>query len=247
MTTYQHDTIVPFKDSTDSKKEQVEKMFDKIAFRYDFLNHFLSAGIDVGWRKKAIEQLKPLDPKSVLDVATGTGDMAILTNKLLTPEKIIGIDISEGMLEIGKQKIAKLGLQQRIELLKGDSETILFDNNSFDAVTVAFGVRNFQDLELGLTEIKRVLKPGGKLVVLEFTKPKLPVIKNFYNFYLNLIAPTIGSVISKNKDAYRYLNDSVQKFPEGKDFVQILNKLGYKNASCKTLSLGISSIYCGEK
>lgn len=222
-------------------------MFDKIAFRYDFLNHFLSAGIDVGWRKKAIEQLKPLDPKSVLDVATGTGDMAILTNKLLTPEKIIGIDISEGMLEIGKQKIAKLGLQQRIELLKGDSETILFDNNSFDAVTVAFGVRNFQDLELGLTEIKRVLKPGGKLVVLEFTKPKLPVIKNFYNFYLNLIAPTIGSVISKNKDAYRYLNDSVQKFPEGKDFVQILNKLGYKNASCKTLSLGISSIYCGEK
>jgi demethylmenaquinone methyltransferase/2-methoxy-6-polyprenyl-1,4-benzoquinol methylase len=247
MTTYQHDTIVPFKDSTDSKKEQVEKMFDKIAFRYDFLNHFLSAGIDVGWRKKAIEQLKPLDPKSVLDVATGTGDMAILTNKLLTPEKIIGIDISEGMLEIGKKKIAKLGLQQRIELLKGDSETILFDNNSFDAVTVAFGVRNFQDLELGLTEIKRVLKPGGKLVVLEFTKPKLPVIKNFYNFYLNLIAPTIGSVISKNKDAYRYLNDSVQKFPEGKDFVQILNKLGYKNASCKTLSLGISSIYCGEK
>ncbi len=247
MTTYQHDTIVPFKDSTDSKKKQVEKMFDKIAFRYDFLNRFLSAGIDVGWRKKAINQLKSLDPKSVLDVATGTGDMAILANKLLTADKIIGIDISEGMLEIGKKKIKKLGLQQRVELVKGDSETILFDNNSFDAVTVAFGVRNFQDLELGLTEIKRVLKPGGKLVVLEFTKPKLPVIKNFYNFYLNLIAPKIGSVISKDKNAYQYLNDSVQKFPEGKGFVQILNKLGYKNASCKTLSLGISSIYCGEK
>ena len=247
MTTYQHDTIVPFKDSTDSKKKQVEKMFDKIAFRYDFLNHFLSAGIDVGWRKKAIKQLRSLNPKSILDVATGTGDMAILANKLLTADKIIGIDISEGMLEIGKKKIEKLGLQQRIELLKGDSETILFDNNSFDAVSVAFGVRNFQDLELGLSEIKRVLKPGGKLVVLEFTKPKLPVIKNFYNFYLNLIAPTIGRVISKNKNAYQYLNDSVQKFPEGKDFVQILNKLGYKNASCKTLSLGISSIYCGEK
>ncbi len=247
MTTYQHDTVVPFKDSTDSKKKQVEKMFDKIAFRYDFLNHFLSAGIDVGWRKKAIKQLKSLYPKSVLDVATGTGDMAILANKFLNAEKIIGIDISEGMLEIGKKKIEKLGLQHRVELLKGDSETILFDNNSFDAVTVAFGVRNFQDLELGLTEIKRVLKPGGKLVVLEFTKPKLPVIKNFYNFYLNLIAPTIGRVISKNKNAYQYLNDSVQKFPEGKDFVQILNKLGYKNASCKTLSLGISSIYCGEK
>ena len=247
MTTYQHDTIVPFKDSTDSKKKQVEKMFDKIAFRYDFLNHFLSAGIDVGWRKKAIKQLRSLNPKSILDVATGTGDMAILANKLLTADKIIGIDISEGMLEIGKKKIEKLGLQQRIALLKGDSETILFDNNSFDAVSVAFGVRNFQDLELGLSEIKRVLKPDGKLVVLEFTKPKLPVIKNFYNLYLNLIAPTIGWVISKNKNAYQYLNDSVQKFPEGKDFVQILNKLGYKNASCKTLSLGISSIYCGEK
>ena len=247
MATYQHDAIVPFKDSTESKKKQVEKMFDKIAFRYDFLNHFLSAGIDVGWRKKAIKKLRTLDPKSVLDVATGTADMAILANKLLNAEKIIGIDISDGMLEIGKKKIEKLGLQQRIELLKGDSETIIFDNNSFDAVTVAFGVRNFQDLELGLNEIKRVLKPGGKLIVLECTKPKLPVIKNFYNLYLNLIAPLIGRVISKNKNAYQYLNESVQKFPEGNDFVQILNKLGYKNASCKTLSLGISSIYCGEK
>ena len=247
MTTYQHDTIVPFKDSTDSKKKQVEKMFDNIAFRYDFLNHFLSAGIDVGWRKKTIKQLRSLNPKSILDVATGTGDMAILANKLLTAEKITGIDISEGMLEIGKKKIEKLGLQHRIELLKGDSETIIFDDNSFDAVTVAFGVRNFQDLELGLSEIKRVLKPGGKLVVLECTKPKLPVIKNFYNLYLNVIAPWIGRVISKNKNAYQYLNESVQKFPEGNDFVQILNKLGYKNASCKTLSLGISSIYCGEK
>jgi demethylmenaquinone methyltransferase/2-methoxy-6-polyprenyl-1,4-benzoquinol methylase len=247
MTTYQHDTIVPFKDSAESKKKQVEKMFDKIAFRYDFLNHFLSAGIDVGWRKKAIKQLRSLDPKSILDVATGTGDMAILSYRLLNAEKIIGIDISDGMLEIGKKKIEKLGLQQRIELLKGDSETIIFNSNSFDAVTVAFGVRNFQNLELGLSEIKRVLKPGGKLIVLECTKPKLPVIKNFYNLYLNVIAPWIGRVISKNKNAYQYLNESVQKFPEGKDFVQILNKLGYKNASCKTLSLGISSIYCGEK
>jgi demethylmenaquinone methyltransferase/2-methoxy-6-polyprenyl-1,4-benzoquinol methylase len=247
MTTYQHDTIVPFKDSAESKKKQVEKMFDKIAFRYDFLNHFLSAGIDVGWRKKAIKQLRSLDPKSILDVATGTGDMAILSYRLLNAEKIIGIDISDGMLEIGKKKIEKLGLLQRIELLKGDSETIIFNSNSFDAVTVAFGVRNFQNLELGLSEIKRVLKPGGKLIVLECTKPKLPVIKNFYNLYLNVIAPWIGRVISKNKNAYQYLNESVQKFPEGKDFVQILNKLGYKNASCKTLSLGISSIYCGEK
>ncbi|HUS00233.1 MAG TPA: bifunctional demethylmenaquinone methyltransferase/2-methoxy-6-polyprenyl-1,4-benzoquinol methylase UbiE [Chitinophagaceae bacterium] len=247
MTTYQHDTVVPFKDSEESKKQQVEKMFDRIAYRYDFLNHFLSAGIDIGWRKKAIKQLRPLDPKSILDVATGTADMAILASKLLKVDKIVGIDISEGMLDIGKKKIERLGLQQRIELLKGDSETIIFNSNSFDAVTVAFGVRNFQDLELGLSEIKRVLKPRGKLIVLECTKPKLPVIKNFYNLYLNLIAPWIGRVISKNKNAYQYLNESVQKFPEGNDFVQILNKLGYKNASCKTLSLGISSIYSGEK
>ena len=247
MTTYQHDTVVPFKDSEESKKQQVEKMFDRIAHRYDFLNHFLSAGIDIGWRKKAIKQLRALDPKSVLDVATGTADMAILASKLLKADKIVGIDISEGMLEIGKKKIERLGLQQRIELLKGDSETIIFNSNSFDAVTVAFGVRNFQDLELGLSEIKRVLKPGGKLIVLECTKPKLPVIKNFYNLYLNLIAPWIGRVVSKNENAYQYLNESVQKFPEGNDFVQILNKLGYKNASCKTLSLGISSIYSGEK
>ncbi|HUS01473.1 MAG TPA: bifunctional demethylmenaquinone methyltransferase/2-methoxy-6-polyprenyl-1,4-benzoquinol methylase UbiE [Chitinophagaceae bacterium] len=247
MTTYQHDTIVPFKDSGESKKKKVEKMFDKIAFRYDFLNHFLSAGIDIGWRKKAIRQLRSLNPKLVLDVATGTADMAILASKLLKAERIVGIDISEGMLEIGKKKVEKIGLQHRIELLKGDSETIFFDDNTFEAVTVAFGVRNFQDLELGLSEIKRVLKPGGKLIVLECTKPKLPVIKNFYNLYLKVIAPFVGRVVSKNKNAYQYLNESVQKFPEGNDFVEILKKLGYKNASCKTLSLGISSIYSGEK
>ncbi len=247
MTTYQHDVIVPFKDSAESKKKQVEKMFDKIAFRYDFLNHFLSAGIDVGWRKKTIRQLKSLDPKKILDVATGTGDMAILSCKILKPEKVVGIDISEGMLDIGKKKIERLGLKDKVELLNGDSETILFNSNSFDAVTVAFGVRNFEDLELGLSEIKRVLKPGGKLAILECSKPKTPIIKNFYHLYLNVITPFIGRLISKNKSAYQYLNESVQKFPEGEDFVQILNKLGYKNASCKTLSLGISSIYCGEK
>lgn len=247
MTTYQHDTIVPFKNSAESKKKQVEKMFDTIAFRYDFLNHFLSAGIDVGWRKKAINQLKPIKPQTILDVATGTGDMAILASKILSPKKITGIDISEGMLAIGKEKIKKLKLEQNIELLKGDSETILFNDNSFDAVTVAFGVRNFQDLELGLNEIKRVLKPGGMLVVLECTKPKMPVVRSFHHLYLNVITPWVGKLISKNKGAYQYLNESVQKFPEGKDFLQILNKLGYKNASCKTLSLGISSIYCGRK
>ncbi len=247
MPTYQHDTIVPFKESAGSKKKQVEEMFDKIAFRYDFLNHFLSAGIDVSWRKKAVKQLKELNPKVVLDVATGTGYVAILTCKMLKTEKIIGIDISDGMLEIGKKKIKTLGLQNNIQLLKGDSETISFEDNTFDAVTVAFGVRNFENLEKGLQEILRVLRPGGKLVILEFSRPALPVIKNIYNFYLNVIAPKVGTIISKNKNAYKYLNESVQKFPERKFFINILNKLGYRNTLYKTLSLGICCIYCGEK
>jgi demethylmenaquinone methyltransferase/2-methoxy-6-polyprenyl-1,4-benzoquinol methylase len=173
--------------------------------------------------------------------------VAILTYKILKPEIIIGIDISEGMLAIGKKKIARLGLQKHIELLKGDSETIIFEDNSFDAVTVAFGVRNFENLEKGLNEIKRILRPNGKLVILEFTKPTLPIIKNLYNFYLNIVPPLLGKLISKNKNAYQYLNDSVQKFPEREVFVNILKEIGYKNATCKTLSLGICSIYCGEK
>ena len=247
MSTYRHDTVVPFKDSTKGKKQQVAEMFDKIAHRYDFLNHFLSAGIDIGWRKKAIRMLIPLKPGLILDVATGTGDVAILAHRILKPVKIIGIDISEGMLAIGGDKVAKLGLQQSIELVKGDSETINYPDNTFDGVTVAFGVRNFEHLELGLSEIRRVLTPGGKLVILEFSKPKLPLIKQFYKFYLKIVAPGIGKLISKDKNAYNYLNDSVQMFPEGDNFVTILKKLGYKNASCKSLSLGIASIYCGEK
>lgn len=222
-------------------------MFDKIAFRYDFLNHFLSAGIDKGWRRKAIKQLLPLHPKEILDVATGTGDFAIMSSKILNPEAITGIDISEGMLEIGRGKIKKLQLQDKIRLLNGDSEAIFYDDNSFDAVTVAFGVRNFEDLEKGLSEIKRVLKPGGRLVVLECSRPSLPVIKNLYDFYMKFITPGVGKLISKNNEAYQYLNNSVQHFPEKKTFIHILNQLGYRNAFYKTLSLGICTIYCGEK
>ena len=247
MNTYSHDTVVPFRDSTESKKEQVQSMFDKIAFRYDFLNHFLSAGIDVGWRKKAIRQLVSLHPKNILDVATGTGDFALTSYKILKPQKITGIDISEGMLEIGRKKIEKYGLQSYIELLNGDSEAIFFKDNSFDAVTVAFGVRNFENLEKGLSEIYRVLKPGGKLVILECSKPSLPVIKNMYNFYMKFVAPKLGKLISKNNDAYQYLNNSVQQFPEKKTFIHILNQSGYRHSFYKTLSLGICTIYCGEK
>lgn len=247
MSQFAHDTIVPFKNSELSKKQQVAVMFDKIAFRYDFLNRFLSAGIDVSWRKKAIKQLKELQPEYILDVATGTGDVAILAERMLHPKKITGIDISEGMLDIGRKKIHRSGLESKIELLQGDSENISFPDNSFDAITVAFGVRNFQNLETGLQEMLRVLKPGGKLVVLEFSRPKHFIFKGLYNVYMKVIAPFFGKFIAKNKDAYQYLNDSVQKFPEGQQFINILKKTGYSSPYYKTLTLGICSIYCAGK
>ncbi|MEP7164695.1 MAG: bifunctional demethylmenaquinone methyltransferase/2-methoxy-6-polyprenyl-1,4-benzoquinol methylase UbiE [Ferruginibacter sp.] len=247
MTDFAHDSVVPYKDSELSKKQQVAGMFDDIACRYDFLNRFLSGGIDIKWRKKAIGQLTELKPKRILDVATGTGDVAIMASRLLNPEKIIGIDISNGMLEIGRKKTAKLGLQSTIELLNGDSEAINFNDNSFDAVTVAFGVRNFQHLETSLNEIKRVLKPGGKLVVLEFSKPKMPFVRSMYNFYMKVVTPNMGKLFSKNRDAYQYLDESIKKFPEGNKFTDILDNLGYKKTYNKPLSLGICSIYCGEK
>jgi demethylmenaquinone methyltransferase/2-methoxy-6-polyprenyl-1,4-benzoquinol methylase len=247
MEKYAHDGVVPQKDSSLSKKEQVADMFDNIAFRYDFLNRFLSAGIDITWRKKAIKQLTSLKPKKVLDVATGTADVALMTYDILKPTNIIGIDISEGMLDLGRQKIAAKGLQNVIQLYKGDSENISFEDNSFDAITVAFGVRNFQNLLKGLQEMKRVLQPGGKLVVLEFSKPKNVVFKQFYNLYMNVIAPSFGKLFAKNKDAYQYLNDSVQAFPEGQTFLNIMHEAGFTQTYLKSLSLGICTIYCGVK
>ena len=247
MTDFAHDSVVPYKNTDQSKKEQVATMFNDIAGKYDFLNRFLSAGTDIGWRKKALKQLESIDAKKLLDVATGTADVAIMAAKQLKLKKIIGIDISDGMLDVGRQKIVKANLQNTIELLNGDSEAINFPDNTFDAVTVAFGVRNFEDLEKGLSEIKRVLKPTGKLVVLEFSKPILPGVKTKYNLYMKIITPTVGKMISKNKVAYAYLDESIQKFPEGKNFITILNNIGYTNTYSKKLSLGICSIYCGTK
>lgn len=247
MTEYAHDNVVPIKDSSLAKKQQVAEMFNDIAFRYDFLNRFLSAGIDIVWRKKAIKELSDLQPKYILDVATGTADVAIMASGILNPEKITGIDISDGMLDIGRKKIQKLGLQNTIELLNGDCETIKFKNDSFDAVTVAFGVRNFENLEKGLSEIKRVLKPGGKLVILEFSKPKAAIVKSMYMLYMKMITPNVGKLISKNRTAYQYLDESINKFPQGKNFTAILDNLGYRNTYFKSLSLGICSIYCGQK
>lgn len=247
MQEYQHDSIVPFKDSDAPKKQQVAEMFNKIAFRYDFLNRFLSGGIDRRWRKKAIRELSVVKPESILDVATGTADMPILMMTLLKPVHITGIDISEGMLELGRKKIIRSGMEKTVTLQTGDGESIHFPENSFDAVTVAFGVRNFQNLGSGLSEMLRVLKPGGKLIILEFSKPVKGLFLPFYQIYLRIIAPRIGKAISGNAHAYQYLNDSVNAFPEGEAFIEILRKTGYRNAYHKKLSQGICAIYCGTK
>ncbi|RXK81170.1 bifunctional demethylmenaquinone methyltransferase/2-methoxy-6-polyprenyl-1,4-benzoquinol methylase UbiE [Filimonas effusa] len=247
MAKYAHDHIVPYQNSEEEKKQQVASMFDSIAGRYDFMNRFLSGGIDVTWRKKAIAQLAPLKPKNILDVATGTGDVAIMTWHQLHPDKITGIDISEGMLEHGRQKIEKLGLTNGITLHKGDSETISYPDNTFDAITVAFGVRNFQNLEKGLKEMYRVLKPGGKLVILEFSRPKQPLFKGVYNIYMNFIAPGIGKLLARNKDAYQYLNNSMQAFPEREQLIRIMNEAGYSTTHYKALTMGICCYYCGSK
>ena len=242
-----HDNITPFNDPDRSKKEQVAEMFDRVASRYDMMNRVLSAGIDIKWRKNAILQLKNDKPKQILDVATGTCDMAIISYKLLRPEKITGIDISGEMLKVGRKKIEKEGLTSVIELQTGDSETINFADNSFDAVTVAFGVRNFENLESGLKEMLRVLKPGGKLIVLEFSRPRTKIFRSLYNLYMSIVAPEVARWISRNKKAYQYLNQSANLFPERQDFVDILNRTGYSNTSFKPLSAGICCIYIGEK
>jgi demethylmenaquinone methyltransferase / 2-methoxy-6-polyprenyl-1,4-benzoquinol methylase len=246
MSKYSHDTVVPLKNSELTKKEQVAGMFDNIAFRYDFMNRFLSGGTDIIWRKKLINQLKEVNPQHILDVATGTGDVAIMTLQALKPEKITGIDISGGMLEIGRKKIAKLLLNNKIELLQGDSEAINSPDHSFDAVTVAFGVRNFENLEKGLSEIHRVLRPGGKLAVLEFSKPA-GWFRWVYNIYMDLVATRLGKWLCRNREAYQYLHSSVKAFPEGKTFLHILEQVGFKETSLKRLSLGICTIYCGKK
>jgi demethylmenaquinone methyltransferase/2-methoxy-6-polyprenyl-1,4-benzoquinol methylase len=241
-----HDHIIPYKESEKSKKEQVAEMFDRIAGRYDFMNRFLSARTDVGWRKKAIRNLKKDNPATILDIATGTGDMALLAARLLSPKQIIGIDISTQMLEIGRKKVEKEGLNSIIQLHTGDSETINYRESTFDAGMVAFGVRNFENLEKGLAEIKRVLKPGGQVVILEFSKPKQP-IRNFYNLYMRIVAPQMAWWFKQNKEAYSYLCESANAFPDRQDFINILNRVGFSDTRYQSLSLGICCIYTGRK
>ncbi|MBV9988681.1 MAG: bifunctional demethylmenaquinone methyltransferase/2-methoxy-6-polyprenyl-1,4-benzoquinol methylase UbiE [Chitinophagaceae bacterium] len=247
MARFAHDSVVPDGSSRQQKKEQVAEMFNSIASRYDFMNRFLTAGVDLRWRRKTILQLQDIHPQLVLDVATGTADIAILTHQLLHPQKITGIDISEGMLELGRKKLEQLGLSSQIELQQGDSEQLAFPANSFDAITVAFGVRNFQDLEKGLQEMLRVLRPGGRLAILEFSRPPNPIFRALCNFYTNVITPFIGRLFANNRKAYQYLNDSVQAFPEGPAFTRILADTGFSNTRFRRLSLGICTIYTGDK
>ena len=238
--------VTPYHEKNSGKKQQVEKMFNNIASRYDLMNTVLSAGIHKRWRKKAIDILVPAQPKFILDLATGTGDLAIEAMRL-HPEKIIAADISEGMMEVGKEKIKKLKLEHKIFFQKGDSENLPFGENTFDAITVGFGVRNFEDLEKGLRNMYKVLKPGGKAVILEFSKVKKFPLKQFYNFYFRFITPLIGRMFTKDKAAYTYLPESVGAFPDGKDFLEILLKVGFKDVQAKLLNAGIATIYTGLK
>lgn len=240
-------TVLPYNIEDKTKKEQVADMFNNISPKYDFLNRFLSLGIDILWRKAALDFLKQDKPQKILDIATGTADFALEAHKQFPKAQIIGVDISVGMLEKGKEKVKNKNLEDKIQLQLGDSERLLFEDNTFDAIIVAFGVRNFENLEKGLSDMLRVLKPKGKVVILEFSKPRQTPIKQLYNFYFKNILPSIGKMVSKDARAYTYLPESVQVFPEGKDFTGILEKIGFKNVSCKPLSFGISSVYVGQK
>jgi demethylmenaquinone methyltransferase/2-methoxy-6-polyprenyl-1,4-benzoquinol methylase len=238
--------VTPYKDSEHQKKQQVEQMFDNIAPKYDFLNHFLSLGIDKLWRKKAIRILSDYPSDYLLDVATGTGDFAIAASKL-KPKKIIGFDISEQMISVGRTKVNRLGLDQMIEFKKGDSEAMPFENEQFNAITVAFGVRNFENLESGLKEFHRVLKPAGVAIILEFSKPKYFPMKQFYLFYFFKILPFIGRMVSKDSSAYSYLPESVMAFPDDQKFLDILQKIGFSKTDQKRLTFGIATIYVAQK
>lgn len=239
--------ITPYEQSEVGKKQQVATMFNNISGKYDFLNHFLSFGIDKIWRRKAISSLKDLKPETILDVATGTGDFALESIKILKPKKITGIDISEGMLAKAKEKIDEQQLGNLVEVKVGDCENLEFEDEAFDAVTVAFGVRNFENLDQGLLNICRVLRPGGQAVVLEFSNPKRFPIKQLYSFYSKNIMPAIGKLFSKDHRAYSYLPESITQFPDGDKFLIRLKKAGFGTAISRPQTFGICTIYVATK
>jgi demethylmenaquinone methyltransferase/2-methoxy-6-polyprenyl-1,4-benzoquinol methylase len=231
---------------TAGKKERVRQMFDGIAGRYDFLNRCLSAGVDRRWRRRAIAQLRTLQPKRILDMATGTGELAIEALRL-DPEQVVGIDLSGPMLEVGRKKLKARGLEGRIELKKGDSEGTDMEAGAFDAVTVAFGVRNFEDLDAGLSEMYRLLRPGGMAVVLEFSQPAKFPVKQLYGFYFHNILPFFGGIVSRDRAAYSYLPQSVSLFPYGESFLDRMRMAGFRDTKHLPLSFGIAAIYTGTK
>ena len=239
-------SVKPYNDEGESKKSEVRTMFNTIAPRYDFLNHFLSLGIDKLWRKRAIKTLKDIAPKHIIDVATGTGDFAIKAHQMLGCN-VTGTDLSVGMLEVAKQKVADLGLAEKIDLAEADSEQLPFEDNTFDAVTVAFGVRNYENLDKGLAEMARVIKPGGRMVILEFSKPQTFPFKQIYMFYFKHILPHLGGFVSHDKKAYEYLPQSVLAFPDGEEFESHMKQVGIEPKERKSQTFGIATIYVGEK
>lgn len=238
--------VKPYQHSEKSRKAQITEMFDTIAPRYDFLNHFLSMGIDILWRKKAIRMLGLRQPERILDIATGTGDFAIEAMSL-KPKEVIGLDISPGMLEVGKIKIRKKNLQNTIRMELGESENLPYPDNFADGITVGFGARNFENLEKGLEEIRRVLKPGGKAVILEPSFPRSFPLKQLFRFYFQYILPLLGRLVSKDNHAYKYLPESVAAFPEGEDFLSICRRAGFSRVAWHPLTFGICALYLLEK
>lgn len=238
--------IKPDQSSEKSKRVQVEEMFNDIAPKYDFLNRFLSLGIDKGWRRKAINSLKPYSPKTILDLATGTGDLAIEALRL-NPQKIVGADIAQKMLDVGIVKAKKRGVSETIDFIQADSAALPFEDNSFDAITIAFGVRNFEYLDKGLAEMCRVVKPGGRVAILEFSKPRYFPYKQLYHFYFHYILPQVGNLLSKSSNAYSYLPESVKHFPEGQAFAERMKTAGFKDILVQPLTFGTCTLYTAGK
>ncbi len=246
MVHYPQENIKPYNED-ESKAAQVEKMFDNIAPAYDNLNHILSLGIDKSWRRKAIDCLKPYQPQHIMDVATGTGDFAIQACRVLHPQELIGTDISEGMMKVGREKVRQANLSDRISFAKEDCTALSFNDNRFDAITVAFGVRNFENLDLGLQEMYRVLMPGGHLVILELSVPEKFPMKQLYTLYSKVVIPSLGKLFSKDRSAYTYLPESIKAFPQGEVMQEIIRKAGFNEVRFRRLTLGICTLYFATK